>query len=160
MGDYNSKQAIIWDIDGTLSNPEHRSIYVNCEKKDRDFDKFRELAYLDTPKIVEIGICNGNHLNGFKVIFCTGRLESDREMTIKWLKDHGVAAAHAVVPLDLRMRPDERQFEKDYVVKSDILDEILNEGYTVHMVYDDRDQVVKMFRKRGLICHQVQNGNY
>jgi len=48
---------------------------------------------------------------------------------------------------------------KDSIVKYEILQELIKEYY-IEYVFDDRDQVVKMWREAGLRCLQVAPGNF
>jgi len=59
----------------------------------------------------------------------------------------------------LLMRPygDSRQ---DSVVKQEIYRKQIAPYFDVAWVYDDRDQVVKMWRDEGLTCMQVAPGNF
>jgi hypothetical protein len=45
-------------------------------------------------------------------------------------------------------------------VKAELLDQILHDGFSPSMVFDDRDQVVAMRRQRGVPCAQVAPGNF
>lgn len=46
------------------------------------------------------------------------------------------------------------------LVKSDLLDQILADGFEPIMVFDDRNQVVEMWRSRGVPCAQVAAGDF
>ena len=53
------------------------------------------------------------------------------------------------------------RYTNDAVLKERWLDEyILKHDLDVKMVFDDRKQVVDMWRKRGLTCLQVAEGNF
>ena len=58
--------------------------------------------------------------------------------------------------LFMRMAGDKRP---DYVVKKDILDNFIKIS-DVWFVLDDRKSVVDMWRKAGLRCLQVQEGDF
>ena len=51
-------------------------------------------------------------------------------------------------------------FREDPVIKSDLYDQILEDGFKPTIVFDDRESVVKMWRGRGLRCLQVAEGNF
>jgi hypothetical protein len=59
--------------------------------------------------------------------------------------------------LYMRRRNDRRP---DYIVKAELLDQLLADGYRPIMAFDDRDQVVKMWREKGVPCAQVAEGNF
>ena len=48
----------------------------------------------------------------------------------------------------------------DEVLKKQWLDEELNAGEEIMCVFDDRDKVVKMWRDNGILCMQVNYGNF
>ena len=56
------------------------------------------------------------------------------------------------------MRPQNHLYMKDSDLKQMWLDTIGVD--TVDMVFDDRNQVVDMWRKNGLTCFQVADGNF
>jgi hypothetical protein len=49
---------------------------------------------------------------------------------------------------------------KDSVVKQELFDEHIRDIYDVVAVYDDRQQVVDMWRAMGIDCFQVAPGNF
>jgi hypothetical protein len=57
------------------------------------------------------------------------------------------------------MRDDKRHFMPDNELKKQFLDEHVNIE-DVFLVVDDRQQVVDMWRKEGLTCLQVAEGNF
>ena len=46
------------------------------------------------------------------------------------------------------------------MIKSDLYDQIIEDGFRPAIVFDDRESVVKMWRGRGLRCLQVAEGNF
>jgi hypothetical protein len=51
-------------------------------------------------------------------------------------------------------------YRADDIVKEEFLDRILADEYGTQRVFDDRDRVVTMWRRRGLVCCQVAEGNF
>ena len=49
---------------------------------------------------------------------------------------------------------------KDSVVKRELFDAHVRDRYNVRRVYDDRNQVVDMWRSLGLACLAVAEGNF
>ena len=45
----------------------------------------------------------------------------------------------------------------DYVIKPELVKDFIDD---IYMVFEDRDQVVKMWRDLGITCLQVANGDY
>ena len=89
---------------------------------------------------------------GYKIIIFTGRDGAAKEHTEKWLDNHLIKYDH----FDIRPTGDMR---KDYIVKKEMFDKIKDE-YAITGVFDDRDQVVRLWRGMGIRCYQVDYGNF
>lgn len=150
MGVYDfDAGVVIFDIDGTLADIAHRRHLVEGSKK--DFDSFYCMMEFDGVKDEIRGICNNYHVNGWDVFIFTGRPEFYRAITEDWLLNKGILYSK------LWMRPAGQQYVPDYIIKKDMLDKL---GRPVHIVFDDRDQVVRMWRDNGITCCQVADGNF
>lgn len=51
-------------------------------------------------------------------------------------------------------------FVPDDKLKKLWLDDLINDGYDIMCVFDDRDKVVKMWRENGIACFQVNYGSF
>lgn len=142
--------AIICDIDGTLADCRHRLHFVHGKVKDWTafFDVMGEDGLI-APVAEAVSALNEA---GNVVLLVSGRPEGYREATELWLASHGVSYD----ALYMRCAGDRRP---DHIVKSQIFDAILADGYDVRLVIDDRPSVVAMWRERGLICLQADPGN-
>lgn len=139
--DSKKEDVIISDIDGTLSHMNGKRGPFDWNKVDRD----------DVDIIVADRLRKHRKL-GEKIIIVTGRDESCRELTTEWLNFYDI-------PFDeMYMRP-ENDYRKDSIVKKDIYDNHLSK-YNVLFVYDDRNQVVDMWRGLGVKVFQVEPGNF
>jgi hypothetical protein len=128
------------DIDGTVAIKGDRDIYDGSK------------AHLDTPNwpvVRIIRMLQKTH----RIIYMTGRDAEHRFVTAHWLKGQGLIAD------ELHMRPlgDKR---KDAVVKHELFNEHIRGKFNVAGVWDDRDQVVRMWRAIGLTVFQVADGNF
>lgn len=133
--------AHIFDIDGTLSIIGDRDPY----------DASRCLE--DTPNWDVCDVLIMLSEGGSKIIFVSGRSEDHRKQTEEWLYQNiGFAG-----PLYMRASGDSR---KDSIVKSELFDTHIAPYYWVAGVFDDRQQVVDMWRAKGLTCFQVAEGNF
>lgn len=139
------KPAVIFDIDGTLSDPTHRRHHVQGGKK--DWEKFFAELDGDAPVEPVFKLFHALQKAGYYMLIVSGRREQYRFETVNWLRKHGLT----VFKLYMRKNDDLRQ---DDMIKSDILDEIVAEGYSPFLVIDDRQRVVDMWRSRGLVCLQ------
>ncbi|MBV1934915.1 MAG: hypothetical protein KUG59_09500 [Parvibaculaceae bacterium] len=57
------------------------------------------------------------------------------------------------------MRPD-NDSRADHIIKEEILDKLLAQGAEIEFAVDDRNQVVNMWRRRGITCLQCDYGNF
>jgi phosphoglycolate phosphatase-like HAD superfamily hydrolase len=165
-------KAIIFDIDGTLANVDHRRHFVDGTHGKKDFNKFYEVMDDDGVHWDIVELLHMYHLRDYKIIICTGRPEEYRKVTELWL--HGLVAFAIIDTYSdeaksnispekgyhkLLMRPDDRRHEPDYLIKQDMLNE-LRKDYDIKLAIDDRDQVVKMWRENGIRCLQVAEGDF
>ncbi len=146
----NQNKIVIFDIDGTLSNCEHRQHFLEAEPK--DWENFFKSAEHDEPIEPMHGLLTMLKATGnIDIVLCTGRAERMRSTTLKWLEDH------EVVFDALHMRPDSDR-RSDALVKKEMIQIIGRER--IWFVVDDRTQVVQMWRKEGLLCLQCADGNF
>ena len=86
--------------------------------------------------------------------YVSGRMDSCRMETLAWLKKHNFPEGR------LYMRA-EGDYRPDFEVKEEILDRDLKlTPDDVLCVLDDRDQVVRMWRRRGVRVLQGANGDF
>lgn len=147
----NRVKCILFDLDGTLCDVEHRRKYVQIEPK--NWDAFNSACVLDGPNLHVLYIHNLIKDFGHKIIYCSGRAGEYRPQTLEWLKKIGVSDP------DLRMRK-EKDRRSDDIVKKEILDSILEDGFDPIFAVDDRDQVVRMWRENGVPCFQCNYGDF
>jgi uncharacterized HAD superfamily protein len=130
--------AIIVDIDGTLAHMAGRSPY--------DPTKYHE----DTvDEIIRDLIKNVEH----EIILCSGRDDTYKDVTAKWLDANNVQYNH----LFMRKAGDKRE---DSIVKEEIYLNDIEPRWKVVYVLDDRNRVVAMWRRNGLKCLQVAEGDF
>lgn len=144
------KQAVIFDIDGTIADISHRLNHIQNDPK--DWDAFHEDCANDDPIYPIINLAHIFDRMGFHIILCTGRPFRNYEKTSAWLNFH-------TVPYHRIHMRDNDNYESDFIIKKRMLDIIL-EKYEVYMVFEDRDQVVNMYRENGITCLQVKDGDY
>lgn len=150
LPDTNLPMAIIIDIDGTLALHGTRS----------PFDEARVNEDIPNARVVEavqMEIALGHY-----PIFCSGRTDACREATVAWLHQHvldPLLAEIGYVPYALMMRAT-GDARKDSIMKMELFDRYIRDEYYVKRVYDDRDQVVEMWRSLGLTCMQVAPGAF
>jgi predicted kinase len=134
--------AVIVDIDGTVALMSARDPY--------DESRVGE----DRPNVPVIAVVRAMVAAGHRVVFCSGRTAGCRAATEKWL------AEHVAVPYDALLMRAVGDTRKDVVVKAELFDAGIRHAYTVVGVFDDRRQVVDMWRSLGLTVLQVAPGEF
>jgi hypothetical protein len=134
--------VVIADIDGTIALRGDRGPY----------DETRVLDDAPSQNIIDVVLAMW--LAGHGIILTSGRKEGCREGTAAWLDQHC-----QFTPLMLLMRAD-GDGRKDAIVKREMYETQIAPYYRVTAVFDDRQQVVDMWREIGLTCCQVAPGNF
>ena len=141
----------IFDIDGTLSDLSHRLPHI--QKEPKDWDAFFNACCDDAPIRHICELAGSLDLEVWPVVFVSGRSDRVRNETKEWLQKHVGCYEH----LYMRRHGDHRP---DHQVKRDLLEQLRADGFEPIMAFDDRDQVVKMWRELGIPCAQVADGNF
>lgn len=148
-------RCYLFDIDGTIADLTHRLPHI--QKIPKDWDSFFGACPDDAPipHIIELARDLSKQAT---VIFVSGRSDKVRTETEAWISTHvwGEDRPHKS-PLVMRKEGDHRP---DNLVKAELLDEVLSHGWKPIMAFDDRNQVVKMWRERGIPCAQVAEGDF
>ena len=134
--------AIVVDIDGTLAHMKNRSPYDESRVGEDEFDHIVSETIL--------GLVNRT---GAEVIVVSGRTDKCRKETEAWLDGNGFPFDH----LFMRKSGDQRP---DWIVKNEIYDASIIPYNDIIAVFDDRDQVVRHLRKRGIKVFQVAAGRF
>ena len=147
-------------LDGTLADITARRTLSTKDNGKFDWDVFFDPKNisLDKPNTPVIKTAQLFHSQGFRIVIFSGRSKVTKDTTRAWLDKYDV-------PFDvLKMRPtdDHWHFMKDSDLKEFWLDDLFPNGFIndIFAVFDDRNQVVDMWRKRGLTCFQVADGNF
>lgn len=146
-------KVIVFDIDGTLANIEHRRGFV--ASKPKNFKAFNAAIPQDTPheEIVWLAKTFWEQGPNQKIILCSGRGEESREVTVAQMADFGVRFHK------LFMRK-EGDYRADNIVKVELLQQIKEEFGTPYIWFDDRQQVVDAIRAQGIKVCQVAPGDF
>lgn len=141
--DESAQKAIIVDLDGTYALIGDRSPYdaERCDVVD-----FPNQPIVDTVKLF--------HDAGYKIIFCSGRMEKHREASIRFIEKY---SNNITYELFMRQTDDMR---KDVIIKEEIFRNKIEGKFNIKLVLDDRSTVVDGWRQLGLTCLQVAPGNF
>ena len=172
---------IIFDLDGTLANCEHRKhfvketpVWAHNGKNDPmafnitsepwknfkpDWDAFHETCDEDKPIQPVCRTLRSWMESSVRVEIWSGRSESVKEKTLQWLDEHVSCDGDylRVSFFNLKMRPI-GDFTPDDELKEKWLDEALSREEIIDFVFDDRPKVIRMWRKRGIFvfnCNQT-----
>ena len=110
---------IIFDIDGTLMDIEHRKKFV--EQKPKDWNSFREMTSEDTPNLDVFAVAIALQKAGNRILIASGRNKSQRPITLKQLMGQGLVFNEIYLRSDNDYRP-------DYELKSGMLDQMFEAG--------------------------------
>lgn len=167
------KGTVFVDVDGTVADLKHRRKYVAMKPK--NYPMFEKMLPYDTPIQWVIDAVARLYDAGWTVVVCTGRRETKKEATQKWLAENGVryhafyirnefqyeVPGDVTSPVKLSKKgnplPDYRH---DYIIKKELLDRARADGFDPDVVFDDRDQVVAMWRENGIPVVQTAEGDF
>lgn len=142
-----AKGFVLCDLDGTLCNIEHRLHYVRQEPK--DWDAFFSAIPGDTPRNEVLGMIEGYALDGYQIVFVSGRPDNYRQPTELWLSQ----TFPYYVTILMRRAGDHRP---DTIVKEEMLRTYFPDQSWIHCVIDDRRRILDMW-KRNLPDAQIIN---
>lgn len=136
------KNIVIFDIDGTIADCEHRRHFVTGEKQDwKSF--FYNIPY-DTVIEHVVTILELFYKEGYTILLMSGRDETTRTDTEEWLEEHAINY-HG---LFMRAAGDSRD---DTIVKKELFEQHLaGSKDNILLVVDDRPKVIRMWRELGL----------
>lgn len=139
--DHTTPTAYLVDIDGTVALKGDRDIYDGSK------------AHLDAVNHHVVNVVRALHYEQNRIIYMSGRSDEHRYVTEKWLIENELPCDG----LHMRKAGDHR---KDSTVKHELFDQHIRNQFDVLGVFDDRNQVVEMWRAIGLTVFQVADGNF
>jgi uncharacterized HAD superfamily protein len=144
-------KVIVFDIDGTVANNQHRIHWISSRPKNWkacDAAMHKDGCYDDI-----IWLLNSLRLPDTRIIFCTGRSEATRKVTEEWLKDN-------IGYYDALYMRSSGDYRKDSIVKVELLHKITYDYTKPYIWFDDRQQVVDAIRNEGVRVLQVAPGDF
>lgn len=143
-----NRNICIFDLDGTLSNGNHRLHLL--PKKDlhltESWSEFNGAAIGDSPIQSTIDVSNALYRSGMTVIILTWRSDEVKTDTMIWLDRYGVKYDSLI----MRRASDNR---KDTVIKEEELRKIGLDRIVA--AWDDSPNVIAHFRSLGITTYQV-----
>lgn len=138
-------ECVLVDMDGTLSNANHRQHFVVCKPKNWNaFNKgmAEDPVIEHTRRLIKI-----IHPE-LPVIILTARPIEYKPQTVEWLE------RHEILYDAIYMRP-LKDYRQDFIVKKELLDLVRTDGFNPVLAFDDREAVAKMYRDNGVPCMLV-----
>jgi beta-phosphoglucomutase-like phosphatase (HAD superfamily) len=138
------RRAVIWDLDGTLSDDRARAHFVEVEAgRKRDWKSYFDAIEEDPPIAASIALLHALRKDGIGIVYLTGRPEHTREKTERWLTANGLDEYDLLL-----MRPDrERRPAGEF--KLEVVAE-LRERYEIVCAFEDRVDVAESLRLGGV----------
>jgi hypothetical protein len=146
------KKTILFDIDGTIANINHRRPLLKGARP--DWKAFNSRMGDDLPNGPVVELYQTLWETGkYNIILVSGRNEDHRNITEQWLIWNEIPFGELLMRASGDSRP-------DVEVKKDILKKILLEHQDVLFAVDDRQCVVDMWRENGITCLQCDVGDF
>lgn len=141
--------TVVVDIDGTISIVGDRLKFL----KDKDWESFYMAAMEDKPNWPVIYTVKALKNAGCTILFVTGRRESSRSLTLKWMNKYlgWMPKGH-----ELLMRPD-GDYRHDTILKPELVRGFLDE---IYLIFEDRNSMVKKWRELGMTVFHVADGDF
>ena len=149
-GALTSGSAVVFDLDGVISDATHRQSYLR--QRPQDWRGFFA-AGVDDP-VIESGRALARSVEaGHVVVILTARPSYIAASTADWLDRNDVRHDLLVT------RPDgDRRSSPEY--KRDELIDLGSAGYDVQVAIDDDPEIVAMYRRQGVFALYVHSGYY
>ena len=144
-------KTIIFDVDGTIADCDHRRHFV---EDNNDWKSFKAETVNDTPVQWVCDIAKRLIAQCDQVAFFSARNESEREITEQQI-EMWIGDGHK--GLFLR---ENGSYDPDEVFKAELADKFEEIGGKIDLVFDDRNKVVDMWRARGTTVVQVADGDF
>ena len=141
---------IIFDVEGTLANIDHRLHHI---KGTKNWMGFCEAMVDDTinksMQYLYWKLASGDS----RIIICSGRSDEYRGITEKWLDKNYIL-------YDALYMRTAKDYRIDSIIKQELLQKMRKDGFDPKIAIDDRQQVVDMWRENGLLCLQCAKGDF
>lgn len=136
-----TKPCIIFDIDGTLAHHTSRG----------PFDYSRVHTDTVDPELLHLNWTLSQTVNDIFIV--SGRDSECEQETRNWLDANKIRYDRLIMRAKRDSRP-------DWIIKQEIWRDIINDGFHIQYMFDDRDQVVDRARQLGLKSLQVAPGDF
>ncbi len=143
-------QAIIFDLDGTLCECEHRVHYMRERPKRRE--EFHSACIFDGVVAAVKALIDMAETSGIKVILLSARPIRFKALTEEWLTKNAIYYDQLILSSYPELS------DPEYKIK--MYRELIEPFYDVIFAIDDRDTVVRMWRDNGVTCLDIANNHF
>jgi beta-phosphoglucomutase-like phosphatase (HAD superfamily) len=144
VGRQGRPRAVIWDLDGTLSDDKARAHFVVVEPgRARDWHSYFDAMDTDPPIAASMEVLRALHAAGLRILFLTGRPDYTRPKTVRWLEANGLTEYDALI-----MRPEDESRPAGWF-KADVVARLKRE-YELVCAFEDRIDVADHLREAGV----------
>lgn len=143
-----NKKIVVFNLDGTIANIEHRVHFIQGEKK--DWVSFFSACIHDKPIpwMIEIMRCF-DQLN-YMIYIVTGRSSIVEAETRNWLIENDV-------PCDSFIMRNQGDFRHDVLVKPELIADLKDR---IFFIVEDRNSMVNKWRELGYNVLQCADGDF
>jgi len=142
--------AVVFDLDGVLSDAASRQHFIEGGR--RDWDAFFE-ACGDDPLIDEVARLLALLDPALRIVLLTGRPVRVQPQTLAWLERYGLRW-DLLVMRDFGDYSAARQFKRRSVA------ELRAHGFVLELAFEDDRRNLEMFRAEGVPCVYIHSGYY
>lgn len=136
------QKAAAFDFDGSLSDTRLiRYLVANPWKK--YWDEFYARTPECPPNVDVVRAAQQKYAEGYAILIVTGRQLCYNDVTFD-------AVQRFNVPCNVGFFRNDGDYRPAHVIKLELLDEALEDGYDVQLAWDDDPRIIKAYQKRGL----------
>jgi phosphoglycolate phosphatase-like HAD superfamily hydrolase len=143
-------EAVVFDIDGVLSDAGTRQHFIEAGR--RNWDAFFN-ACGDDPLIEEVAQLLGLLDPGLRIILLTGRPLRVQPQTLAWLQRYQLR-------WDLLIMRDYGDYSAAREFKRWTVADLRDHGFDLQLAFEDDRRNTEMFRAEGVPCVYIHSGYY
>lgn len=142
--------AVVFDIDGVLSDAAGRQHYLEWGR--RDWDAFFDACGED-PLVTEIARLLSLLDSALRIVLLTGRPLRVQPQTVAWLERYELR-------WDLLVMRDRGEYARAAIFKRAAVDELRAAGLDLQLAFEDDPRNREMFHRAGIPCVYIHSGYY